>query len=120
MRFLGTISMPVDAGPPPAALMEAMGPFIQEAVAAGVIHETGGLGPIGEAVSFRLEGGDVHVTDGPYSEAKEVVGGYVIYEVPSRDVALDWTRRFVELHRKHWPGLVCECELREMQPMPMG
>lgn len=120
MRFLGTIKMAEDAGAPPPALMEAMGPFIQEAIVAGVIAETGGLAPTAEGVYFRLDKGEVRVTDGPFSESKEVVGGYVIYDVASREVAVDWSRRFVELHQKHWPELTCECELRQMHPMEGG
>jgi hypothetical protein len=116
MRFLGTIKAAEDQGAPPPALQEAMGKFIQEAFAAGVIHETGGLGPSAEAVRLRLESGSLHVTDGPFTESREVVGGYVIYEVPSREVALDWSRRFMELHRQHWPGFVGESEVREMRP----
>jgi hypothetical protein len=120
MRFLGTIKMAENADPAPPALYQAMGPFVREAIAAGVIAETGGLSPTAEGVYFRLEAGEVHVTDGPFSESKEVVGGYVVYDVPSREVAVDWSRRFVELHQKHWPGITCECELREMHPMEGG
>jgi hypothetical protein len=54
------------------------------------------------------------VTDGPFSEAKEVIGGYAIYDVPTLEEAKAWTRRFLDLHIKHYPGFDCEVEIREM------
>ncbi len=62
----------------------------------------------------RLAGGKISVTDGPFSEAKEVIGGFAIYEVPSKAEALEWTRRFLQLHIEHWKGWEGEVELRQM------
>ena len=117
MRFLGTISSREDQGTPPAALYEAMGGFIQEAFQAGVIADTGGLEPSSNATRFEMHGGQLDVVDGPFAEAREVIGGWVIYNVPSREVAMDWSRRFVDLHRKYWPAFEFTCELRQiMEP----
>ena len=117
MRFMGTISSREDQGAPPPALMAAMGPFIQEAMEAGVISDTGGLAPAAEGTRFEMRDGRVDVLDGPYAEAREVIGGWVIYNVPSREVALQWTQRFMDLHRKYWPAFECTCELRQiMEP----
>lgn len=117
MRFMGTISSRENQGPPPAALMEAMGPFIQEAFQAGVIADTGGLEPSANGTRFEMRGGQLEVVDGPFAEAREVIGGWVIYNVPSREVAMDWSRRFVDLHRKYWPEFEFTCELRQiMEP----
>lgn len=117
MRFLGTISSRENQGTPPAALMEAMGPFMQEAFQAGVIADTGGLESSSKATRFEMRGGKVDVVDGPFAETREVIGGWVIYNVPSREVAIDWSRRFVELHQKYWPEFEFTCELRQiMEP----
>lgn len=117
MRFLGFVSIPDGQGDPPQALYEAMGGFVQEAFAAGVIQETAGLKPISEATRFELKDGNLSVLDGPFAEAREVIGGWVIYNVPSREVALEWSRRFMELHQQHWPGVECASELREIAEM---
>lgn len=114
MRFMGTISSREDQGAPPAALMEAMGPFMQEAFAAGVISETSGLAPTSEGTRWEMRGGELSVSDGPYAEAREVIGGYVIYNVPSREVAVDWSNRFIDLHKKYWPEFEFTCELRRI------
>jgi len=55
------------------------------------------------------------VTDGPFTEGKEVVGGYAMVEVPSRKEAMDIARKFMELHRQHWPEFNCECEVRPVE-----
>ncbi|MEP0322666.1 YciI family protein, partial [Bauldia litoralis] len=62
----------------------------------------------------RISGGTVSVTDGPFSEAKEVIGGFAIYDVASREEAVAWTERFMDLHRKHWPGWEGVSEIRQM------
>jgi hypothetical protein len=101
-------------GPPPAALMEAMGAFVGEAIAAGVVTETGGLLPSSDGIRFRIAGGKLTITDGPFSEAKEVVGGYAIYNVKSKEEAVAWSTRFMELHAKYWPEWEGESELRQI------
>ncbi len=117
MRFMGTISSRENQGAPPAALMEAMGPFMQEAFQAGVIADTGGLEPSSKGTRFEMRDGKLDVVDGPFAEAREVIGGWVIYNVPSREVATDWSRRFIELHQKYWPEFEFTCELRQiMEP----
>lgn len=54
------------------------------------------------------------MTDGPFSEAKEVIGGYAVYSVKSKEEAVEFARRFMELHREHWPGWEGETELRQI------
>jgi hypothetical protein len=54
------------------------------------------------------------VIDGPFTEAKEVVGGYAIYDVKSKKEAIEATSRFMELHREHWPGWEGESEIRQI------
>ena len=75
---------------------------------------TGGLGPTSAGLKVRQSAGKLTVTDGPFTEAKEVIGGYAVYDVASRDELMKWTMRFMDLHRQHWPGWEGECEVREM------
>ena len=64
----------------------------------------------------RLSGGKLTVTDGPFSEAKEVIGGYAMFACDSKAQMLKWTERFMELHKQHLPGWEGECEIRQSRP----
>jgi hypothetical protein len=64
-----------------------------------------------------LSGGKLKVSDGPFTEAKEVVGGYAFVETTSKEQALELARDFMELHRKHWPEFEGECEVRPLEDM---
>lgn len=102
-----------EAGPPPA-LMEAMGKFVQRATADGILVDTGGLLPSKEGVRVRLEHGKITVTDGPFSESKEVIGGWAILKTNSKAEAVRVATEFMELHRKYWPEFEGESEVRPM------
>jgi hypothetical protein len=108
------------ASPPPAALMEAMGKFIQQSTKDGTLVDTGGLLPSKDGFRVRLADGKLTVTDGPFSESKEVIGGWAILNVKSKEEALRVAREFMELHRKHWPGFEGESECRPMFDPGMG
>jgi hypothetical protein len=99
---------------PPPALLQAIGKLADEATKAGVFVETAGLAPTAAGTRVRLSKGKISVTDGPFTEAKEVVGGYAIFDVGSKEEVLEWTRRFMELHRQHWPNWEGVTEVREM------
>jgi hypothetical protein len=118
MRFMTMVKGHENAGPPPKALMDAMAKLGEEAVKKGVMVETGGLYPSAMGARVRLSGGKVTVTDGPFTEAKEVLGGYAVFEVKSKQEAIDETVRFMELHRKHWPGWEGETEIRQTFDAP--
>ena len=62
----------------------------------------------------RLSGGKVTVIDGPFTEAKEIIGGYAQFELKSKEEAVDSAVRFMELHKKYWPGWEGETEVRQM------
>jgi len=102
------------SGPPPQALMEAIGKLGEEAAKAGKIVSMGGLQHSAKGARVRLTGGKLVTTDGPFAEAKEVVGGFTIMELASKEEALEEARKFMELHRKHWPGWDGETEVRLM------
>ncbi|HEX4220998.1 MAG TPA: YciI family protein [Pseudonocardiaceae bacterium] len=75
--------------------MAAMGKFVQEAMDAGVIVATGGMAPTSMGVKVTAEGGEYTVVDGPFAEAKEIIGGWVLYEVDSIEEAVAWSKRFL-------------------------
>jgi hypothetical protein len=114
MRFMTMVKSAENFGPPPQELMDAIGAAGEEQTKAGVLLETGGLGPTAQSARLRLEGGKVTVTDGPFAEAREVVGGYAVYDVRSIDEAVEYSRRFIELHAQHWPGWEGEIEVRPL------
>lgn len=98
----------------PKALMDAMGEFVAEGFKSGVLKDTAGLKSTAEGFRIRSKGGKLHVADGPFTEAKEVVGGYAIVEVKSKEDAREVARQFMDLHRVHWPEFDGECEARPL------
>lgn len=114
MRFMTMVKATESSGPPPKALMDAIARLGEEAIKAGVMVETGGLLPSAMGARVRLAGGKVTVIDGPFAEAREVVGGYAVFEVKSKQEAIDWTTRFMGLHGQHWPGWQGETEIRQI------
>lgn len=103
-----------ESGPPPAALFEAIGRLTEEAVKEGKMVSFGGLKPTASGARVRLTNGKLVTTDGPFTESKEVIGGFTILNLGSREEALEEARNFMELHRVHWPKWRGEVELREM------
>jgi hypothetical protein len=99
---------------PPQALMEAMGRFVQQSLKDGTLVDTGGLLPSKDGARVRLAGGKITVTDGPFTETKEVIGGWAILKVDSRAEAIRIATEFMELHRKYWPEFEGESEVRPM------
>jgi hypothetical protein len=118
MRFMMMVKTAEKSGPPPKEMMEAMDKLAEEATKAGEMIESGGLGPTAAGSRVRLAGGKITVTDGPFTEAKEVFGGYAIFELKSKEEAIERTSRFMELHRKHWPGWEGETEIRQVFTAP--
>ena len=101
----------------PQGLMDAMGVFVEQRMKSGVLKETAGLKETKEGFRVRSRGGKLSVTDGPFTEAKEIIGGYALIEVSSREQALEEARGFMELHRVHWPAFDGECEVRPLEDM---
>jgi hypothetical protein len=88
-----------EAGAPPdPRLIAAIGKLAEEMAQAGVLVGMGGLAPSSRGARLRLAGGKVTVTDGPFAEAKELIGGYAIVEVNSKEEAIALARRFWEIH----------------------
>lgn len=102
-----------ESGPPPA-LLEAMGKFIEASLEDGTLVDTGGLLPSEDGLRVRLADGKITVTDGPFTEGKEVIGGWAILNAGTREEVVRIATEFMELHRKHWPGFEGESEVRPM------
>jgi hypothetical protein len=88
---------------PPEGLMKAMDVFVAEGVKSGRLIETGGLGSNKDAHAGRISKGKLSITDGPFAEAKEVVGGFAIVECATDAEARELSRQFMQLHLDHWP-----------------
>ena len=86
----------------------------EEGTKSGLLIETGGLTPTALGARVRISGGKLTVTDGPFAETKEVIGGYAVFQVGSKAEAIEQTMRFMELHRKHWPAWEGETEIRQI------
>jgi hypothetical protein len=114
MRFMMIVKHAETQGPPPKELMDAIGRLAEEEAKAATMLGSGGLGPTARGARVRLSGGQVTVTDGPFTEAKEVIGGYAQFELKSKEEAIESAVRFMELHKKHWPGWEGETEVRQM------
>jgi hypothetical protein len=100
------------------ALMAAIAKLGEEATRAGALVETGGLHPSVMGARVRLSAGKLVVTDGPFAETKELIGGYAVYDVTSKQEAIEWTSRFMQLHKDHWPGWEGESEIRQIFDAP--
>jgi hypothetical protein len=101
--------------PVPAGLMEAMSTFVEEGFKSGMLKETAGLKSSADGLRVRQSNGKLSVHDGPFTEAKEVVGGYALVEVKSHEEAREVARQFMEIHLKHWPEFEGECEARPLE-----
>jgi len=114
VRYMTFVKGSENQGPAPQAMYDAMDKHIAEQAKAGVFISGGGLAPTKESFRVRSKGGKLHVTDGPFTESKEVIGGFAIMEYATREEALEGAKQFMELHRIHWPEWDGECEFRPM------
>ncbi|MFE3826224.1 YciI family protein [Streptomyces sp. NPDC059092] len=98
-------------GGPSPELQQRMGALLEEITKAGVMLDTAGLTPTSDGVRVRQDGGKLTVTDGPFTEAKEVIGGYAIMQAKDKAEAVEWARRFVEVHEGEFD---ITCEVRQI------
>jgi hypothetical protein len=117
MRFMFIVKSD-HVGPPPPALLEAMGKMAEREIKAGRMLDNGGLMPLATGAQIRITGGELSVIDGPFVEAKEVVGGYAIFELPGREEALASAKEFMQLHADLFPGWEGTCEMRAFAGAP--
>lgn len=101
--------------PMPPALHEAMGELMSEWSKDGALVSAAGLQPTSRASRVRLEAGQVLVTDGPFTESKEVIGGFFLLQAADGATAKDMARQFVEVHQRVLgDGFLLECEVRQV------
>jgi len=114
MRFMIMVKSAENGAVPPRELMEAMGKLMAQAASEGKILAGGGLAPMATSSRVRVSGGKLAVLDGPFTETKEVVGGYAVMEFSSREAALQSVVESMEIHKKYWPGWEGETEVRQI------
>lgn len=114
MRFMMIVKHAENQGAPPKELMDAIAKLGADETKTGTMLGSGGLKATVQGARVRLSGGRVTVTDGPFTEAKEVIGGYAQFELKSKEDAVKSAVQFMELHKKYWPGWEGETEVREM------
>ncbi len=118
MRFLSMVRVEENSGQRPSErLMREMGKLMEEMTRAGKLVATAGLTPTSQGVRMRSNRGKLSTTDGPFTETKEVVGGYAILEAASMDEAKEITKRFLEVHGDEWN---VECEVRALAGPEFG
>ena len=115
MKFITfvTTTNAAEAGAPPPSLMDAIVKLGMEA--GGRMVETGGMS---DTATVKVRNKQL-ITDGPFTEAKEMVGGYAIYDLPTEAEIVSWTQRFADLHREHWPQWEGEITIQQLHNFSM-
>ena len=116
MRFMYIVTSPRPPGSPTPELMEAMHKLADREIKAGRMLDSGGLMPLAAGAQVRITDGQLSVVDGPFVEAKEVIGGYAIFELPGKEEAVASAVEFMQLHKDFMPGWEGTCELRAFAP----
>jgi hypothetical protein len=112
MRYLSLIRIDESTGRKPSErLINDMGKLMDEMMRDGKLIRTAGLRPTSEGFRVRLRDGKLSTLDGPFTESKEVIGGYAVLEASSREEAIELTKRFLRVHGEDWN---LECEVRPL------
>jgi hypothetical protein len=114
MAYFSVIRGAEGQGAPPQTIMDVMDKYVAKSLKDGTVVSTGGLAPSAAGVLVQIRGGRIVVTDGPFMESKEVIGGYAVIAARTREEAIRATTEFMQLHVDHWPGWEGTCELREL------
>jgi hypothetical protein len=113
MRYFTLLKGVQPTEPPPPGLMEAIMELGAQATAAGALLDTAGLAPSASGARVQLAAGNLSMMDGPFAEAKEFIS-YAVYQVRSKEEAVEWASRFLKLHQELWPGWEGEVEVRKV------
>jgi hypothetical protein len=115
MKFMFIVESAHTMRPNPK-LLEEMHKLAKRELEAGRMLDNGGLMPISQGAQVRIADGRLHVTDGPYAEAKEVIGGYAVFELKDKEEAVASAMEFMQLHKDYLPGWEGTCEVRAFAP----
>jgi hypothetical protein len=115
MKFMFIVKS-VNHMTPSLKLFQEMQRLTKREVEAGRLLDNGALTPISQGAEVRVAGGRLRVIDGPYTEAKEVVGGYAVFELKDKEEAVASAVEFMQLHKDHLPDWEGTCEVREFAP----
>lgn len=108
MRFLSIYKTAETSVPPTQEEMDAMGRLIEEMQASGALIATEGCLPSALGARVRLSGSEMSVTDGPFTESKELIAGFALFQAASKEEAIEMTRRFLQVAGGG------ECEVRQV------
>src|SRR5665213_3004665 len=111
MRFMSFVTS-AQHQPPTPELLEAMHKLADREIKAGRMIDSGGLMPISAGARVKIADGKLSVVDGPFVEAKELIGGYAIFEQRDKEEAVAAAVEFMQLHKEHMPGWEGTCEVR--------
>ncbi len=118
MRFMYIVTSPKPNMGPTPELLGAMHKLADREIKAGRMIDNGGLMPLQTGAQVRIADGKLSVIDGPFVEAKEVIGGYAIFELRDKEEGLAMGKEFMQLHLDHMPGWEGTCEVRAFASPP--
>lgn len=115
MKYMFIVKSPRTVAPTPA-LLDAMHKLATREIKAGRMLDNGGLMPLAQGAQVRITDGELSVIDGPFAETKEVIGGYAVFDLNTKEEAVATAVEFMQLHRDLLPGWEGTCELRAFAP----
>jgi hypothetical protein len=118
MRFMYIVTSPQPMTGPTPEMVAAIQKISEREIKAGRMIDNGGLMPLQTGARVKIADGKLSVIDGPFVEAKEVIGGYAIFELRDKEEALAMAKEFMQLHLDHMPGWEGTCELRAFASPP--
>ncbi len=111
MRFMFIVTS-AHTTPPTPELLEAMHTLADQEIKAGRMLDNGGLMPLSMGARVQIADGELSVVDGPFVEAKEMIGGYAVFELHSKEEAIASAVKFMQMHKDYMPGWEGTCEVR--------
>jgi len=118
MRFMYIVTSPKGHMGPNQGLMEAITKIRDREIKAGRMIDDGGLMPVATGARVKISDNKLSVIDGPFVEAKEVIGGYAIFELRDKEEAVAMAKEFMQLHADHMPEWEGTCEVRAFATPP--
>jgi len=120
MRFMYIVTSPKGHMMPNPGLLEAVNKIRDREIKAGRMIDAGGLMPVASGAQVRISDKALSVIDGPFVEAKEVIGGYAVFELRDKEEAVAMAKEFMQLHLDHMPDWEGTCEVRAFFSPPVA